>query len=150
MVAIAAASRGGHPELFIFGLLLTIPLIIAGSQLVMALLTRFSNHGVGRRRAARLDRGRNGRGRRGVAAIYAGLRPELVKPDSDSPIGIKPASLPHYVASGIGAVFVVALGWILRSATGRRPHSPLASPSPSHARPWPGIARHGRVLRTTL
>jgi YjbE family integral membrane protein len=38
VIAIAAASRG-HPELFIFGLLLSIPLIIYGSQIIMDLLT---------------------------------------------------------------------------------------------------------------
>ncbi len=114
VVAIAAASRG-HPELFIFGLLLTIPLIVAGSQLVMALLARLP------------------------ALVWAGAAllgwiagemlvsdvmslqymqsfdPHLVKPDEDSPIGMKPANLPHYVASAVGAVFVVALGWLLRS-----------------------------------
>ena len=40
VVAIAAAARG-HWELFVFGLLLTIPLIIAGSSLVMAVIDRF-------------------------------------------------------------------------------------------------------------
>ncbi len=40
VIAIAAASRG-HPELFVFGLLLSIPLIIFGSQLIIQLLQRF-------------------------------------------------------------------------------------------------------------
>jgi YjbE family integral membrane protein len=40
VVAIAAAAKG-HPELFIFGLLLTIPLIIAGSTLLSAILQKY-------------------------------------------------------------------------------------------------------------
>lgn len=40
VIAIAAASRG-HPELFIFGLVLSIPLIIAGSALILKLIARF-------------------------------------------------------------------------------------------------------------
>ena len=40
VVAIAAASRG-HPELFIFGLLLSIPLIMVGATLITALIARF-------------------------------------------------------------------------------------------------------------
>lgn len=113
VVAIAAAARG-HWELFVFGLLLTIPLIIFGSQLVLALLTRFP------------------------ALIWAGaallgwiagemlvgdvmslqylqhLNPALVAPDADSPIGIKTAALPHYVASVIGALVVLGIGYALR------------------------------------
>jgi YjbE family integral membrane protein len=40
VVAIAAASKG-HPELFVFGLMVSIPLIVAGATLIMSLLTRF-------------------------------------------------------------------------------------------------------------
>lgn len=40
VVAIAAAARG-HFELFIFGLLLSIPLIMVGSTLIMSLIQRF-------------------------------------------------------------------------------------------------------------
>ncbi|WP_127092033.1 TerC family protein [Aquabacter cavernae] len=113
VVAIAAASRG-HPELFIFGLLLTIPLIIAGSQLVMALLTRFPI--LVWAGAALLGWIA---GEMVVSDVISlqymqGYDPELVKPDPDSPIGMKPAHLPHYLASTIGAVFVVGLGWFLR------------------------------------
>jgi YjbE family integral membrane protein len=40
VVAIAAASQG-HVSLFIFGLLLSIPLIVFGSTLIMALIARY-------------------------------------------------------------------------------------------------------------
>ena len=114
VVAIAAASRG-HPELFIFGLLLTIPLIIAGSQLVMALLTRFPIMVWAGAALLGWIAGEMVVGDVVSLQYMQGYDPELVKPDSDSPIGLKPANLPHYVASGVGAVFVVALGWFLRN-----------------------------------
>lgn len=113
VVAIAAASRG-HPELFIFGLLLTIPLIIAGSQLVMALLSRFPV--LVWAGAALLGWIAGEMVVSDVVALQymQGYDPELVKPDEESPVGVKPAHLPHYVASAVGAVFVVAVGWLLR------------------------------------
>ncbi len=40
VLAIAAAAKG-HPWLIIFGLVVSIPLIVAGATLIMALLTRF-------------------------------------------------------------------------------------------------------------
>lgn len=40
VIAIAAASEG-HTELFVFGLALSVPLIVAGASIVMGLLTRF-------------------------------------------------------------------------------------------------------------
>ncbi|TCT03269.1 TerC family protein [Aquabacter spiritensis] len=114
VVAIAAASRG-HPELFIFGLLLTIPLIIAGSQLVMALLTRFPIMIWAGAALLGWIAGEMVVGDVISMQYMQGLDPALVQADADSPIGIKPAALPHYVASVIGAVIVVGLGLILRS-----------------------------------
>ncbi|KAB2913859.1 MAG: TerC family protein [Hyphomicrobiaceae bacterium] len=40
VLAIAAAAKG-HPWLIVFGLVVSIPLIVAGATLIMALLTRF-------------------------------------------------------------------------------------------------------------
>jgi YjbE family integral membrane protein len=39
VIAIAAAAKG-HPELFVFGLMLSIPLIVTGAAVIMKLLTR--------------------------------------------------------------------------------------------------------------
>jgi YjbE family integral membrane protein len=39
VVAIAAASKG-HPELFVFGLMLSIPLIVVGASVITALIKR--------------------------------------------------------------------------------------------------------------
>ena len=46
--------------------------------------------------------------------------PQLVEvvTDPDDPIGLKAGPLPHYVAAVIGAAFVVAFGWIVRSRRG--------------------------------
>ncbi|MDE1568900.1 TerC family protein [Aquabacter sp. L1I39] len=114
VVAIAAASRG-HPELFIFGLLLTIPLIIAGSQLVMALLTRFPI--LVWAGAALLGWIA---GEMLVSDVMSlqwlqGFDPTWVKADAEAPTGVKPADLPHYLASTIGAIVVVTIGYVLRS-----------------------------------
>jgi len=118
VVAIAAASRG-HPELFIFGLLLTIPLIIAGSQLVMALLTRFPI--LVWAGAALLGWIAGEMLVSDVASLQwmQGYNPTWVTPDAEAPIGIKPGHLPHYVASAVGAVLVVTVGYFLR---GRNRH----------------------------
>ena len=64
VIAIAAAAQG-NVALLVIGLAISIPLIVAGAALVMALLDRLSDPGLGRRRAARLDRRRGHRHRSG-------------------------------------------------------------------------------------
>ncbi|MGR7995318.1 TerC family protein [Xanthobacter sp. ZOL 2024] len=110
VVAIAAASRG-HPELFIFGLLLTIPLIVFGSQILLRLLTRFP---LLIWAGAALLGWIAGEMLVGDALSLQGLAhldPSLVAVDDH---GAHPAALPRYLASTIGAVFVVGLGLYLR------------------------------------
>lgn len=114
VVAIAAAARG-HPELFIFGLLLTIPLIIFGSQLVLALLTRFPVLIWAGAALLGWIAGEMLIGDVIVLEYLRGLDHHLVEPDEDSPAGVHAASLPHYVASAIGAAFVVSVGHLMRS-----------------------------------
>lgn len=111
VVAIAAAARG-HWELFVFGLLLTIPLIIFGSQLLLNLLTRFPIliwFG-----AALLGwiAGEMLVGDVVALNFMQQLNPALVKVAED---GVHPAALPHYAASTLGALFVLGLGYILRN-----------------------------------
>ncbi|MDI4658293.1 TerC family protein [Xanthobacter autotrophicus] len=111
VVAIAAAARG-HWELFVFGLLLTIPLIIFGSQLLLRLLTRFP---ILIWAGAALLGWIAGEMLVGDVMSLNALQqidPSLVKVDDH---GMHPAALPHYVASVIGAVVVVATGYILRN-----------------------------------
>ena len=58
VVAIAAAAHGSA-LLIAFGLAISIPLIVFGSQLVLRVLNRFADSRGARRRSARMDRRRN-------------------------------------------------------------------------------------------
>ncbi|MFS8036935.1 TerC family protein [Xanthobacter sp. AM11] len=115
VVAIAAASRG-HPELFIFGLLLTIPLIIFGSQLLLTLLTRFPILIWAGAALLGWIAGEMLVGDAMALSYLQQLDPSLVKVDDH---GTHPAALPHYIASTIGAIFVVVTGYVLRSRAAR-------------------------------
>ena len=115
VIAIAAASRG-HPELFIFGLLLSIPLIIMGAQFLTSIITRFpiliwlGAALLGWIAAEMLI---------GDIAVMQWLQvnmPSWVVPAplDVSPIGLKPAAMPHYVTSVLGALFVCVVGYVLK------------------------------------
>ncbi|SEP49126.1 integral membrane protein, YjbE family [Methylobacterium sp. ap11] len=106
VVAIAAASKG-HPELFVIGLLLSIPLIVTGASLITALIQRFP------------------------AVIWAGagllgwIAGEMIV--TDPLIAGRVAAFPnlaHYGAAAAGAVLVVLLGAVLAR---RRPESAAAA-----------------------
>ncbi len=116
VVAIAAAARG-HAELFIFGLLLTIPLIVFGSQLILKLISRFPIlvwFG-----AALLGwiAGEMLVSDKVALEAMQGWSANLVEvvQDPEDPIGLKAAALPHYLAAVIGAAFVIGFGWIVKS-----------------------------------
>lgn len=118
VIAIAAASRG-HPELFIFGLLLSIPLIIYGSQIIMDLLTRFPILiWLG---AALLGwiAGEMIVSDVAVLGWFKTVIPSWVVdvPVSVNPQGMGPSALPHYGAAAIGAAVVIIAGYLIR---GRR------------------------------
>jgi YjbE family integral membrane protein len=91
VVAIAAAARG-HVELFIFGLLLSIPLIVMGSTFVMQLLARFP---------FLIWAG---------AALLGWIAGEMIISD---PWVVERMMIPawgHYAAATLGAVIAVSLG----------------------------------------
>jgi len=116
VVAIAAAARG-HAELFIFGLLLTIPLIVFGSQLILKLISRFPIliwFGAG---LLGWIAGEMMVADKVVLEYLATSAPNMVETvqDPDDPIGLKPGTILHYVAAAIGAVFVLSFGWIVKS-----------------------------------
>jgi YjbE family integral membrane protein len=118
VIAIAAASRG-HPELFIFGLLLSIPLIIYGSQIIMDLLTRFPLLiWLG---AALLGwiAGEMIVSDVAVLGWFKSAIPSWVidVPVTVNPQGMGPAALPHYGAAAIGAAIVIVAGYVIK---GRR------------------------------
>jgi YjbE family integral membrane protein len=107
VIAIAAAARGNY-ELLMFGLACSIPLIMAGAALVIALLERFP------------------------VAVWAGaallgwIAGELIAKDPLVTSSLDPALAHkvHLAAAILGALFVVAVGfarrhWIRRSAPDR-------------------------------
>ncbi|MCX8566434.1 MAG: integral membrane protein, YjbE family [Glomeribacter sp. 1016415] len=101
VIAIAGAAEAAQPEqrifLVIFGLLLSIPIIIWGSQLVLKLLTRFP---------AIIAAG---------AALLGWIAGGLIISDPfTQKIKILATPLAGYIASVIGAVLVVALGMAIK------------------------------------
>jgi YjbE family integral membrane protein len=113
VVAIAAAAKG-HPELFIFGLLLTIPLIIAGSTLLSAVLQRFPILvWIG---AALLGwiAGEMILGDVVVTQWLSGLNAGYVVPDLEHEGGLTAVKWLHYLAAASGAAFVLLLGFLLK------------------------------------
>lgn len=121
VVAIAAAARG-HAELFIFGLLLTIPLIVFGSQLILKLIARFPILVWAGAGLLGWIAGEMMLSDKVVLEYLAGTAPEMVEKveDPDDPVGLKAAPTPHYIAATIGAAFVIAFGWIWKSRRGAR------------------------------
>ncbi|MEH3147385.1 MAG: TerC family protein [Methylobacterium frigidaeris] len=98
VVAIAAASKG-HPELFVLGLLLSIPLIVAGASLITSLIQRFP---------AVVWAG---------AALLGWIAGEMIVTDplvAGHVAGL--GAVAHYAAAAAaaaGAALVVALGYVL-------------------------------------
>jgi predicted tellurium resistance membrane protein TerC len=110
VVAVAAAARG-HAELFVFGLVLTIPLIVFGAQILLNLLQRFPL--LIWAGAALLGWIAGDMLLRDTLALdlLAHIDPALVVENEH---GLNPAALPHYAASGFGALLVVVSGLVLR------------------------------------
>ncbi|WP_119389560.1 TerC family protein [Taklimakanibacter lacteus] len=98
VVAIAAVSKG-DPWLFGFGLALSIPLIMIGSQLIMKMIEKFP---------IIVWAG---------AALLGWIAGEMIATDPAvaGRFGIEPHSTMVYVAAAIGAVLVVAIGYWLKS-----------------------------------
>ena len=98
MIAIAGAAQQAHDDhqtlLVIFGLLVSVPFIVFGSQIVLKLLDRFPV----------------------IVWIGGGLLGwiggGLVTSDGFIVKNIPDAAAYHYPAAALGAVLVVALGWI--------------------------------------
>jgi YjbE family integral membrane protein len=114
VVAIAAAAKG-HPELFIFGLLLTIPLIIAGSTLLSSILQKYPF-------LVWLG-----------AALLGWIAGEMIVGDvvvvgwlqgvdPENPAALTTVKWIHYVAAVTGAIVVLAIAFVLK----RRKHATTA------------------------
>jgi len=112
VLAIAAAAKG-NTGLIIFGLAISIPLIVAGATLIMALLTQFpvlvwAGAALLGWIAGELVVG----DRIALAQIHA-WAPALVVPDVESTIGIKAGPALHYAAATVGTLIVLSWGWVL-------------------------------------
>jgi YjbE family integral membrane protein len=118
VVAIAAAAKG-HPELFVFGLLLTIPLIVAGASILSTVLQRYPFLiWLG---AALLGwiAGEMILGDVVVTNWLAGMNPAWVVPDPETQ-GMFTAAKPlHYAAAALGAAFVLLVAFAMK----RRRHA---------------------------
>jgi YjbE family integral membrane protein len=98
VVAIAAVSKG-DPWLFGFGLALSIPLIMVGSQLIMKMIEKFP---------VIVWAG---------AALLGWIAGEMIATDPviAGRLAIEPHSAAVYIAAAIGAVLVVAIGYWLKA-----------------------------------
>lgn len=115
VIAIAGAAKG-HPELFIFGLLLSIPLIIMGAQLLTSIIERYPilvwlGAALLGWIAAEMILG--------DAVVLRWLMTVmpnwvLTVPTDINPVGLAPTSLPHYTAAMIGAALVCVIGYLLK------------------------------------
>ena len=97
VIGVAAAAKGSLP-LLIFGLVISIPLVVVGAQLIMKLIERMPWLVIA------------GGGLLGYIAGEIAVSDTAVKPwiDANAP------SL-HYIAPALGVVIVVALGvWLMR------------------------------------
>ncbi|MFC3693774.1 TerC family protein [Chenggangzhangella methanolivorans] len=113
VVAIAAAAKG-HPELFIFGLLLTIPLIIMGSTLLSTILQKYPFLvWLG---AALLGwiAGEMILGDVLVVGWLQGFDPALVVPDPETQGQFTAVKWLHYAAAAAGAAIVIALAYFVK------------------------------------
>ncbi len=117
VLAIAAAAKsapaGQQIWLIILGLIISIPLVVAGATLIMSLLSRYPVLvWVG---AALLG---FVAGELMVSDKISLLQMQswnaaFVVPDLDAPVGLKPSALINYSAGAIGAAIVVLLGYVL-------------------------------------
>jgi YjbE family integral membrane protein len=109
VLAIAGAAKG-HPWLIIFGLVISIPLIVAGATLIMTLLTRFP---------ILVWAG---------AALLGWIAGELVMEDPIShpffvSLGQQLGLVPKSTELGLqifGALLVLLIGWTLIKASGKK------------------------------
>lgn len=122
VLAIAAAARG-HFELFIFGLLLTIPLIVYGARLLSTVLERYP---ILIWLGAALLGFIAGEMLMSDIAVLQWLQTALpswvsVVPVSDTnPAGLAAAKVPFYTAAVLGAAFVTGVAHLLKSRRASR------------------------------
>jgi YjbE family integral membrane protein len=113
VLAISAASHG-NVYLFTFGLLLSIPLIIFGSQIITTIIERFPIFiWLG---AALLGwiAGEMIAQDTAIVGWAKTAMPSLLGPNNDVPGGIGPSQTVEYIAQAIGALIVIGAAYMLR------------------------------------
>jgi YjbE family integral membrane protein len=98
VLAIAAVAKG-NTLLMVLGLVISIPMIVAGAQLIMKVLEKFP---------ALVWAG---------AALLGYLAGEMIITDPVvvKQLGGEPSTLLHYGAAAAGAVFVVVTAWLIKN-----------------------------------
>ncbi len=119
VVAIAAAARG-HVELFIFGLLLSIPLIVLGSALIMGLIQRFPIFVWAGAALLGFIAGEMLVSDPVVLNWMQQNAADLLRtvPVEQSPSGTLPIGSVYYGAAVVGAVFVILVAMVWRRMAG--------------------------------
>lgn len=112
VLAIAAAAKG-NTALIIFGLAVSIPLIVAGATLIMALLTRFPILVWAGAALLGWIAGELIVGDKIALLQIQEWNSALVVPDPDTALGIKAGPALHYIAATVGMLIVLAWGWVL-------------------------------------
>jgi YjbE family integral membrane protein len=129
VLAIAGAAKSAPPEqqmwLIIAGLLVSIPLVVFGATLIVALLSRFPVLVWAGAALLGWIAGELLVSDRVTLFQMQAWDPRLVVPAPDAPAGLKPNGLVHYSAASIGLLFVLVAGWFLRKPsqheTARKP-----------------------------
>jgi YjbE family integral membrane protein len=123
VLAIAAAARG-HFELFVFGLLLTIPLIIFGARMLSTILERYP---ILIWLGAALLGWIAGEMLLSDIAVLQWLQTAIpswvssVPVTETNPAGLAPAKVPFYSAAVLGAAFVVGVAYMLKKKPVNQP-----------------------------
>jgi len=117
VLAIAGAARGAPAEqwlwLIIFGLVVSIPLVIAGSTLIMGLLARYPILVWAGAALLGWIAGELMVSDKIALTQLQAWNPALVVPDDQAALGMHPAAVVHYTAAVVGALIVLIAGWLL-------------------------------------
>ena len=114
VLAIAAASHG-NVWLFVFGLALTIPLIIAGSGLVLGLIERFPLFVWAGAALLGWIAGDMIVNDPVILKQIAAYNPGWVKPGPSAEVPLVAGAIPHYGAAVLGLVLTLAIALFARS-----------------------------------
>lgn len=113
VLAIAAAAHG-NVWLFVFGLALTVPLIIFGSTLVLGVIERYPIFVWAGAALLGWIAGDMIVNDKVVLGVLETMNPAYVKMHPSPTVGLEATALPHYVAATLGAALVLAIAWTIR------------------------------------